>query len=156
MVKPKQLGHLVLKVRDLEKCEKFYTDVLGLHVTNKRPGKMVFMSSGNAASHELALVPVRPDAPDPDNERVGLYHFAWEMNSFEDLRQLYQEMKQKGVRIGGVGDHGISVGVYFFDPDGNEIEVFYELPSEHWPSEGDLFEGKFPQSLEDEPAVMSD
>ena len=156
MVKPKQLGHLVLKVRDLEKCEKFYTDVLGLHVTNKRSGKMVFMSSGNASSHELALVPVSLEAPGPDNDRVGLYHFAWEMDSFEDLKQLYQEMKQKEVSIAGVSDHGISIGVYFFDPDGNEIEVFYELPSEHWPTNGDLFEGKFPQSLEDEPAVMTD
>ena len=153
MVKPKQLGHLVLRVRALDGCEQFYTDVLGLRVTNKRLGKMVFMSSGSAASHELALVPVGPEAPGPDDGRVGLYHFAWEMSSFEDLNQLYQEMKRKGVRIGGIGDHGISIGVYFFDPDGNEIEAFYELPAEYWPSKGDLFEGKFPQSLEDEPAV---
>ena len=156
VVKPKQLGHLVLRVRDLEKCEKFYTDVLGLHVTNKRAGKMVFMSSSNATSHELALVPVNAEAPGPDDNRVGLYHFAWEMDSFEDLKELYQEMKQKGVKIGGVGDHGISIGVYFFDPDGNEIEVFYELPSDRWPTKGDLFEGKFPQNLENEPAIVSD
>ena len=70
MVKPKQLGHLVLRVRDLDGCEQFYTDVLGLRVTNKRLGKMVIMSSGSAASPELALVPVGPEAPGPDDGRV--------------------------------------------------------------------------------------
>ena len=58
-------------------------------------------------------------------------------------------MGKKDVKIGGIEDHGISIGVYFFDPEGNEIEAYYELPSEHWPVDGDLFEGKFPHSLED-------
>ena len=127
--------------------------MLGLEVTNSRPGKMVFMSAGDDASHELALIPVGPNAPGPEQGRVGLYHFAWEMASFDDLRTLYREMKEKGVNIGGIGDHGISIGVYFFDPDGNEIEVFYETPREQWPEDGDLFSGQFPQSLEEEPAT---
>ncbi|MCH6563798.1 MAG: VOC family protein [Myxococcales bacterium] len=66
MVKPKQLGHLVIRVRDLERSEKFYTSVLGLEVTNKRPGRMVFMSAGGDSSHELALIPVAADAPARD------------------------------------------------------------------------------------------
>ena len=155
MVKPKQLGHLVLRVRDLEGCEKFYTDVLGLRVTNKRPEKMVFMSAGDNLSHELALTQISPHATGPDKDRVGLSHFAWQMDSFEDLKQLYQDLGKKGVKIGGIEDHGISIGVYFFDPEGNEMEAYYELPSENWPADGDLFEGKFPHSLEDEPAVSS-
>ena len=64
MVKPKQLGHLVLRVRDLDRSEQFYTEVLGLEVTEKRPGAMVFLSAGEA-SHELALISVGPDAPGP-------------------------------------------------------------------------------------------
>ena len=153
MVKPRQLGHIVLRVRDLDRSKQFYTDVLGLEVTAQREGRMVFMSAGDEASHELALMPVGPDAPGPEPDRVGLYHFAWQMDSFDDLKKLYEQMKQKGVRIGGVGDHGISLGVYFFDPDGNEIEAFYEMPKTQWPAEGDIFSGKFPQSLEEEPAV---
>ena len=148
MVKPKQLGHLVLRVRDVERSEAFYQDVLGLHTTNKRGGMMVFMSAGDDSSHELALMNVGADAPGPEQNRVGLYHFAWEMESFEDLQQLYKELKQKDVNVGGIGDHGISIGVYFFDPDGNEIEAFYETPKAQWPADGDLFSGKFPGDIE--------
>ncbi len=153
MVTPKQLGHLVLRVRDLDRSEQFYTDVLGLHVTNKRPGRMVFLSAGGDASHELALMPVAADAPGPEPTRVGLYHFAWEMQSFDDLKRLYKHMQAQKVNIGGIGDHGISVGVYFFDPDGNEIEVFYEMPKSEWPADRELFSGKFPQSLEGDEVV---
>ena len=154
MVRPKQLGHLVIRVRDLERSEAFYTGVLGLEVTNKRPGKMVFMSAGGDSSHELALVPVAADAPGPEQTRVGLYHFAWEMESFDDLQDLYNHIHEQNVHIGGIGDHGISIGVYFFDPDGNEIEAFYETPRDQWPADGDLFSGGFPRKLE-EPASVT-
>ena len=137
-------------MRDVEKSEQWYADVLGLHTTTKRPGTMVFMSAGGDSSHELALMSIGPDAPGPEKDRVGLYHFAWEMESLEDLRELYADMKEKDVNIGGIGDHGISLGVYFFDPDGNEIEAFYELPRDQWPEDGNLFAGGFPGSLEGE------
>lgn len=150
MVTPKQLGHLALRVRDIDRSQQFYEEVLGLHVTQKREGVMVFLSAGGDASHELALMSVGPDAPGPEQNRVGLYHFAWEMNSLDDLRKLYKHMKSSDVNVGGVGDHGISLGVYFFDPDGNEIEAFYELPKDQWPKGDNLFGGKFPGSIEEE------
>ena len=109
MVKPKQLGHLVLRVRDAERSKAFYTDLLGLHVTFESPASMVFMSAGES-SHELALMALGPDAPGPDSSRVGMYHFAWEMESFEDLKRLKRELDEKDVRIVGIGDHGISMG----------------------------------------------
>ena len=150
-VRPKKLGHLVLRVRNVERSERFYTEVLGLHVTQRIPGRMVFMNASSDASHELALMSIGDGAPGPEEGRVGLYHFAWEMGSFEDLRAMYRELKIKHVDIAGIGDHGISVGVYLFDPDGNEIEMFYELPRDQWP-EGDIFQGRFPGSLEDQKA----
>lgn len=150
MVTPKQLGHLVLRVRDIDRSQQFYEEVLGLHVTQKREGVMVFLSAGDDSSHELALMSVGPDAPGPEQNRVGLYHFAWEMNSLDDLKKLYKHMKSSDVNVGGVGDHGISLGVYFFDPDGNEIEAFYELPKDQWPKGDNLFGGKFPGSIEEE------
>lgn len=154
MVKPKQLGHLVLRVRDVERSEKFYTENLGLSVTTKRPGVMTFLSAGSDASHELALMAIGADAPGPEQNRVGLYHFAWEMESFDDLQELFGQMRENDVKIGGVGDHGISIGIYFFDPDGNEIEAFYELPKDQWPEDGNLFAGEFPQKLVDPAAAV--
>ena len=93
MVKPKRLGHLVLRVRDVARSERFYADVLGLHVTSTVPGMMVFMSASGDASHELALMSIGADAPGPEQGRVGLYHFAWEMESFGDLQSIYRELK---------------------------------------------------------------
>lgn len=149
MVKPKQLGHLVLRVRDLETSKNFYVCVLDLKVTFEMPGKMVFMSAGDS-SHELALMGIGADAGGPDSSRVGLYHFAWEMNTLEDLKLLNDELRDKEIQIVGVGDHGISIGVYFLDPDGNEIEAFYELPSNEWPDRENLFSGRFPKgTIED-------
>ena len=149
MVAPKQLGHLVIRVRDLEKSERFYSDILGLTVMNKRPGEMTFMSANTGMSHELALVPVGADAPGPEEGRVGLFHFAWEMESLEDLRSLYAVIKKNDVPVERVGDHGISLGVYFTDPDGNEIEAYYEVPKGEWPQDGDLFAGEFPGKIEE-------
>ena len=154
MVQPKRLAHLVLRVRDLDRSEQFYTDTLGLKVTGKIPGTMVFMGAEPQSSHELALMSVGPDAPGPEQGRVGLYHFAWEMESFDDLKRMYQNLKHTGANIAGIGDHGISMGVYFFDPDGNEIEVFYELPRDQWPEGGVVSSGKFPGSLEEEEPVV--
>ena len=138
-------------MRDLARSEEFYADVLGLSVTSRLEDRMVFLSAAGDSSHELALTAVGDDAPGPDANRVGMYHFAWEMESFDDLRKLYRELGDKDVAVGGIGDHGISMGVYFFDPDGNEIEAFYELPRDRWP-ETDIFTGDFPMSLEEEPA----
>lgn len=152
MAKPMKLGHLVLQVRDLERSEQFYTGVLGLDVTTRIPGRMVFLSASGDASHELALMAIGPGAPGPDPHRAGLYHFAWQMESLADLQKLYRELQDKGVRFGGIGNHGISLGVYIFDPDGNQIEVFYELPRDQWP-ENNIFSGNFPGSLEEVPAA---
>ena len=147
MVKPKKLGHLVLRVRDLTRSERFYVNVLGLNVREKLSGEMVFLNASDGASHELALVAAGEDAGKPKVNGAGLYHFAWEMESFEELRVMYRDLIEKGINIEGIGDHGISLGVYFSDPDGNNIEVFYELPKEQWP-ERDVFSGKFPWRLD--------
>ena len=72
------------------------------------------------------------------------------MESFDELKILYRHIKARDVKIAGIGDHGISIGVYILDPDGNEIEVFYEAPRDQWPEDGSLFAGSFAGgSLED-------
>jgi catechol 2,3-dioxygenase len=80
------------------------------------------------------------------------------METFEDLQELYDRLIENDVRIVRPGDHGISMGVYFLDPDDNEIEVYYELPKERWerhPEKG-LFGNEFPRRLEEPVAAAND
>ncbi len=153
---PKQLGHLVMRGRDVERSEDFYTRVMGLTVMQKRPGGMIFMSANTNMSHELAIAPLGMDAPGPEDTRVGLAHMAWQMETFEDLKELYHRLKENNVRITRIGDHGISLGVYLLDPDDNAIEVYYEQPKELWDKNENLFGGKFPWKLEEEAAGVAD
>ncbi len=140
-----KLGHIVLRVRDLERSKRFYTDVLGLRSTGEVPGVMAFFSTqANSDSHDLALMRLGPDAPDADPNRVGLYHFAYQVASEEALAAAYQTLREAGVPIVGTGDHGVSKGIYILDPDGIEIEITYELPREQWPKGGNAFAGTKP------------
>jgi catechol 2,3-dioxygenase len=144
MVQPMQLGHANIRVRDVERSEKFYTEVLGLHVTHRRGGT-VFLSA-REHSHELAIRGIGTDAPGPaDNNQVGTNHFAWEMASFEDLQAMYRHLKAKGVQILRTRENTHSVGVYFNDPDGNGLEVYYEEPGGYRGS----WEGRYTRKLEE-------
>lgn len=100
------------------------------------------MSASGDSSHEVALVSIGNEAQRPNSNMVGLSHFAWQMNSIEDLESLFLKLQREHVEILDIGDHGISFGIYFADPDGNQIEVFYELPKEEWPEE-EIFSGNF-------------
>ncbi len=135
-----KLGHIVLRVRDLARSERFYTEVLGLRKNGEVPGVMAFFSTqGNPDSHDLALMRLGPDALDSDPGRVGLYHFAYQVADEEALAQAYRTVREAGVPIVGTGDHGVSKGIYILDPDGIEIEITYELPPERWPQSANAF-----------------
>lgn len=97
--RPKYLGHLNLYVQDVEGAEKFYADILGLHTYGRRPGHSVFMSADMEQAHEIALMKVRDDAPEPERGQVGLNHMAWKMETFDDLKEIHARLKEKGVLI---------------------------------------------------------
>jgi len=136
---PKYLGHVNIYVRNAEKSRQWYEDVLGLHTYDFVPGRAAFMSANREESHEVALMEVGEAALGPQKGQVGLNHMAWRMESLEDLKELYRRLKEKQVPLQRVGDHGISVGLYFHDPDGNGIEVYYELPRRQWYRQEKLF-----------------
>ena len=155
---PMSLGHLVMRVRDIDRSVDFYTRVMGLTIMEKTASGTVFMSANIEKSHELAIRAIGMDAGGPDHSIVGQAHMAWQMETFEDLQELYDRIRENDVRIVRMGDHGVSMGVYLLDPDDNEIEIYYEMPKDQWerhPEKG-LFGNQHPRQLEERVTVAGD
>ena len=129
----KELGHLVLYVRDLERSRAFYRDVLGWREVAGVPGQMAMYSSGRT-HHELLLIEVGPNAaPIPQGRRVGMYHFGLKIGETDDeLRAAFQRLAEAGANVVGSADHGVTHSVYITDPDGNEIELYIDVQPETW------------------------
>jgi catechol-2,3-dioxygenase len=126
---PTQLSHVALRVRDVDRSLRFYTEVVGLKIRHRRDGGgPAFLGNREEASHELALFPLGDNAPGPEQTRVGMYHMAWEMASFADLQQLHERLLASDTQIAGYADS--SCNVMFLDPDGNELEAFLDLTPE--------------------------
>jgi len=151
--KPVSLDHVNIYVRSAERSHRWYTDVLGLHTQDifHVPGtdkmRAAFLACDPGHAHDIALFEVGEDASGQEKGQVGLNHVAWRMASLEDLKEMYQRLQDKGVPI-RVSDHSVSIGVYFADPDGNGLEVYYELPRSQWHRERPFSEeggkGRFP------------
>ena len=132
----KELGHLVLYVRDLERSRRFYRDVLGWReVAGDAPLRFpaAAFSSGRT-HHELLLIEVGPDAaPIPAGRRLGLYHFGLKVGESDDeLREAQRRLAEAGVPIRGASDHTVTHSLYIEDPDGNEIELYVDVQPELW------------------------
>ena len=128
MTKPSRLGHAVIRVRNLARSEEFYTKFVGLDVKGRGGSSMVFFRSNEDVDHDLAIQKLGDDAPGPEQTRVGLYHLAYEFDSFDNIREKFQLANEMGVRIAGFGDHGEIKGLYVLDPDGIEIELYAFAP----------------------------
>lgn len=118
------LGHAHLKVRDLDRAVAFYTRYLKLALTERAGGQFAFLSAG-AAHHEIALQALGSGAPPPPRFAVGLYHLAFEVPDHESFAAAYHELEAGGVPVAAV-DHGISWAMYFADPDGNGLEIYWD------------------------------
>ncbi len=128
----RRLNHAVLRVRDLERSLAFYGEVLGLQTVARVGSAMAFMRApGSENHHDLGLARVGPNAPPPNERGVGLYHLAWEVNEIEALREARDVLERFGA-IGGESDHGATKSIYGYDPDGNEFEVMWMVPRDHW------------------------
>ena len=132
----KELGHLVLYVRDLERSRRFYRDLLGWREITPEEGiafPAAAFSSGRT-HHELLLIEVGAGAaPIPRGRRIGLYHFGLKIGESDDeLREARDALVAAGARIAGATDHGVTHSLYIEDPDGNEIELYIDVQPEHW------------------------
>ncbi|MGZ4754399.1 MAG: VOC family protein [Acidimicrobiia bacterium] len=137
----KELGHVVLYVRDLQRSRHFYGDLLGFPElpTGEFPGAAAF--STGRTHHELLLIEVGPDAtPIPNGRRVGMYHIGLKVGDTDDeLRAARDRLVEAGVTIVGASDHTVTHSLYILDPDGNEIELYVDVESADWRSDPALF-----------------
>ncbi|MFC6282232.1 MULTISPECIES: VOC family protein [Polaromonas] len=143
-IKPRKLGHLVLAVRDIHKSVEFYTEVLGLQVSDWISDQMCFLRAGTD-HHDLALSQIPKDSPDindlPRYSRPGMEHFSYLVDSLQDMELAADMLKARGVEIvRGIGKHGPGENCFlvFKDPDGNNVELYCEmqqiaLDEEHGP-----------------------
>ena len=142
---PDHLGHVNIYVRNAEASREWYEDILGLHTYDFLPGRAAFMSANLDESHEVALMEIGETARGPEKGQVGLNHMAWRMKSLDDLKEFYARIKSRDVAV-TPQDHSLSLGLYFKDPDGNGIEVYYELPRSQWHAqEGIFMQGERPR-----------
>ncbi len=130
MIRPQKVGHVVLKVRNLARAEDFYTRVLGFEAVArlKRPAG-VFFTLGDQ-HHDLALLEVSPEADPPKEDQVGLHHVALKVENLEALKAAWRALKSQGVPIVRAVDHGITLSVYFLDPEGNRLELYCDVGEE--------------------------
>ena len=127
------IGHVHLKVSDLERAAAFYQGALGLDVTQRYGSQAVFLSA-DGYHHHVGLNTWesrggRPPAPGS----TGLYHVAFLYPTRADLARAVRRAAQFGVSLDGAADHGVSQAIYFRDPDGNGIELYWDRPAAEWP-----------------------
>ena len=121
---PREIGHLVLNVTDVERSTRFYRDVVGFKVSRYRPdGSGAFLTCG-VVHHNLALFKAPPGAQPREKGQIGLNHFAFKVESYEALQEAHDRLAAAGARIDHVTDHGMTRSVYFLDPDGIMMELF--------------------------------
>lgn len=132
-IRPRKLGHLVLKVRDIQKSVKFYTEIVGLEISDWIEDKMVFLRCAED-HHDLALFQLPSEAPHFDDlgqeDAPGLEHFSYEVDSFATMEAAVRMLQEKGVEIvRGPGKHGPGENCFlvFKDPDGNYVEFYCEM-----------------------------
>lgn len=128
-----ELGHYVLYVREIQSMVDFYTKVVGLDVAGETFGGRAVALTGGRTHHELLLIEVGEASGPLQGHRIGLYHVGWCIGQNDDqLREALERCKAANVPIVGLSDHGISHSLYILDPNGNEIELYVDVPSFDW------------------------
>ena len=131
MLQPVRIGHVVLKVRDLDRSLAFYRDLLGFRVASEMSNVMIFLTATGENHHDLALLRVGDSAPSPLPTAVGLYHVAVQLADWNAVKHAHEVLAERGL-LKGTADHGVSRSLYTADPDGNEIELYCDSPREEW------------------------
>ena len=127
-----RIGHVHLKVADLERSLGFYRDLLGFELTTMYGSQAAFISAGGYHHHIGLNTWHSKDAPPAPTHGVGLYHTAILYPTRKDLAVIYDRLRRSYYPLTGASDHGVSEALYLNDPDNNGVELYWDKPKELW------------------------
>jgi len=135
-----RIGHVHLRVADLERAIHFYRDVLGFELTQRYGDEAAFLAAGGYHHHIGLNTWESEGASPPPPGSTGLYHLAIAYPARAELADALRRVLRAGIRLEGASDHGVSIAIYLRDPDGNGVELYWDRPREEWPRtpNGDL------------------
>ncbi|NEU09447.1 glyoxalase [Flavihumibacter sp. R14] len=128
-----RIGHVHLKVADLERALAFYHELLGFEITQRYGDQAVFISAGGYHHHIGLNTWYSKDAPPAPLRSAGLFHTAIVYPERKDLAAALRRLNDAGYPLTGAADHGVSEALYLNDPDNNGVELYWDRPRELWP-----------------------
>ena len=128
-----RIGHCMLRVRDVERSKRFYVDVLGFQFMEEDPDHGGCFMSLPGDGHTIDVSPVAdPEAaagPIEGSEQVGVAHIAFKVGTYQALKEAYETLQSHGIEVRRMVDHVSQRSIYFTDPDGNGLEIYFEYPA---------------------------
>jgi catechol 2,3-dioxygenase len=131
------MGHVHLKVADLERALRFYRDVLGFELTQRFGLSAAFLSAGGYHHHIGLNTWESAGGPAPAAGTTGLYHLAVLYPTRAELGDALRRLQKAGIPLEGASNHGVSEALYLRDPDNNGVELYWDRPKEEWPRTAD-------------------
>jgi catechol 2,3-dioxygenase len=128
-----RIGHVHLKVSDLDRALSFYHELLGFDITTRYGTEAVFLSAGGYHHHIGLNTWYSKGAEPAPQHSAGLFHTAILYPTRRDLAQIFKRLTDAKYPFTGAADHGVSEALYLDDPDGNGVELYWDRPKEQWP-----------------------
>ena len=132
-----RVGHIHLKVSDLERAIGFYSGVLGFRITQRYGPRAVFLAAGDYHHHIGLNTWESAGGTPPPAGHSGLYHSAFVYPTRADLARAFRRVLDAGIALDGAADHGVSQALYLRDPDQNGVELYWDKPEADWPRDAD-------------------
>ncbi len=143
-----QIGHVHLKVSDLERSLDFYCDLLGFELVTTYGDQAAFISAGGYHHHIGLNTWQSKGAPPAPKRSTGLFHTAILYPTRKNLAEILQRLMDSDYPLSGASDHGVSEAIYLDDPDHNGVELYWDRPKEQWPLNEDGSLNMFTKALD--------